>query len=170
MLVIDENVCWPLRAGGKVDAEADVPSARLTKSQRTCNNQHAVSARTRETRDPKAALQDSVIRDSLVAAAIATKDNGIMESLVAAAISTKITGIKDSLVSAAISKRNKKGKQQIYKKQIDKKQIDQKQIDKKQIKRDCNRDVPGRIEKKKRKLAYLGRVQRTLDIAIQVYI
>jgi hypothetical protein len=165
VLVIDENVCWPLRAGGKVDAEADVPSARLTKSQRTCNNQHAVSARTRETRDPKAALQDSVIRDSLVAAAIATKDNGIMESLVAAAISTKITGIKDSLVSAAISKRNKKGQQQ-----IDKNQIDKKQIDKKQIKRDCNRDVPGRIEKKKRKLAYLGRVQRTLDIAIQVYI
>ena len=88
-----------------------------------------------------------------------------MESLVAAAISTKITGIKDSLVSAAISKRNKKGQQQ-----IDKNQIDKKQIDKKQIKRDCNRDVPGRIEKKKRKLAYLGRVQRTLDIAIQVYI
>jgi len=134
-----------------------------------------VSARTREARDPKAALQDSAIRDSLVAAAIATKDNGIMESLVAAAISTKITGIKDSLVSAAISKRNKKGQQQIDKKQIDKKpidkkQIDKKQIDKKQIKRDCNRDVPGRIEKKKRKLAYLGRVQRTLDIAIQVYI
>ena len=159
-IVIDEKVCWPLRAGGKVDAEADVPSARLTKSQRTCNNQHAVSARTRETRDPKATLQDSAIRDSLVAAAIATKDNGIMESLVAAAISTKITGMKDSLVSAAISKRNKKGQQQ----------IDKKQIDKKQMKRDCNRDMPGRIEKKKRKLAYLGRVQRTLDIAIQVYI
>ena len=119
-----------------------------------------MSARTRETRDPKAALQDSAIRDSLVAAAIATKDNGIMESLVAAAISTKITGMKDSLVSAAISKRNKKGQQQ----------IDKKQIDKKQMKRDCNRDMPGRIEKKKRKLAYLGRVQRTLDIAIQVYI
>ena len=159
-IVIDEKVCWPLRAGGKVDAEADVPSARLTKSQRTCNNQHAVSARTRETRDPKATLQDSAIRDSLVAAAIATKDNGIMESLVAAAISTKITGIKDSLVSAAISKRKKKGQQQ----------IDKKQIGKKQIQRDCNRDMPGRIEKKKRKLAYLGRVQRTLDIAIQVYI
>ena len=119
-----------------------------------------MSARTRETRDPKATLQDSAIRDSLVAAAIATKDNGIMESLVAAAISTKITGMKDSLVSAAISKRNKKGQQQ----------IDKKQIDKKQMKRDCNRDMPGRIEKKKRKLAYLGRVQRTLDIAIQVYI